>query len=856
MKPHSKEYNTVMKDLFGERGFPLEKDYSVQSAKVGVSLFEEKDETDINEMKSKVLQRASAVLIMRPRSAAASQTQYLRRQKAMLASGRAPKQGRSKVQKKLTGAQTEGKAVADNAKSDQDVKLDLYNSNEASKKSSLSSNTKGKKMLTEPKKRSDLPLPIKHSEQSTSVSKKKAAEEEKATDSVHNEPATDVKDTEDNISDILAAFSQGGDIESKSHQDVLVTDSHYPLSNRVWDKSAVPKPWDKWASLRKSDVNSKSADSSKPPKVDPRAPHSSQKTLLKPTTRPSTGRSWHPSSPSQKATTSQEKRPQSATVSAPRHSWTGEYYPEAELLHKFSGCLDSHGLNLPVSKRKAVVDWLDKHVNSSREGEHTSASSSSSSIIDTDLGCGFLSANNLADVTAQAAGVESYDSSTRLSAWLASLGLKNVESYEQMFAQHQIDMVDLPSMTVPVLQQIGISKLGPVMKIMRGVDKLKAELSKTTKKMKQLEDFDKADHAEKLRGLCKQSSGAGENQNSVHSDAADRAFSSRSQADRPVESKNLKESRGVRSSSEKTFEEKKASPAERAENLRSSLQELYRQMSREKAHAQNCREGVLSGISGETSPFECAHFQAEGGYSETSTNVPQVNSESDASQRRRASQGSRASWNTGSLPVEEAREVGRSSLKTTADQSQGKGCSFDGESHKCSAAEGEMKYCSFGLVSKPKQDSNQDPGMCEERVLHRAPLPQTDKIPPKAAAGQAKKSAKASQSRSNGLVAKAAGKAKDQPTSSKVKGQGDASLLRPASGKIDTGLCVSCLHWIQYNSMQYNTTRYMYYKRTECPYCTLQMEILLVHLTWITHKFIKYKTTRSAPEHTFQCDEM
>jgi hypothetical protein len=44
-----------MKKLFGEDGCPLEKDYDIKSASVGLSLFSEKDDTDIREMKSKVL---------------------------------------------------------------------------------------------------------------------------------------------------------------------------------------------------------------------------------------------------------------------------------------------------------------------------------------------------------------------------------------------------------------------------------------------------------------------------------------------------------------------------------------------------------------------------------------------------------------------------------------------------------------------------------------------------------------------------------------------------------------------------------------------------------------------------------
>ena len=811
IKPHSEEYNTVMHDLFGEGGFPLERDYSVQSATVGMSLFEEKDETDINEMKSKVLQRASAVLIMRPRSANASQAQLLHRQKAMLGSGRASKLPKGKSQKKLTAAQTDRKALTDNAKSDLDIKLDKRKSNEASRKGSLSDTTKVEKIPAESKKHSDLPLPEKHSELDAAALKKTAAEE-KATGSSNSGPAADVKDTDEDVTDILARFSQRADTETKPHHGLFVTNTHRPLSNRSWDKSAVPKPWDKWASLRKQDVNNKSAKSNKPLTADPRAPHSSPKALLKTSTKPSTGKSWQPSSPVGKAAPSNEKRPQSAGMPARRPSWARQLSTEAELPQKSTEHpdLDPQAWNLPVSKRKAVVDWLDKHVNSSREEEPTSPSSSSSSVFDTDAGNTLLSANNLAEVTAQAAGVESYEISTRVSAWLSSLGLKNVDVYEQMFAKHQIDMVDVPSLTVPVLQQIGISKLGPVMKIMRGVDRLKAGLSKTTKKLKQLEDFD---HPGKFKGLHKHSSRAGENQNSVHSEAATGVLNSKSQADRPVENKELQEGHNMRNSSDKASEEKNMSPAERAENLQSSLQELYRQLAKEETSGHRCGDCVLLGNSRDTSPFECTHGQAEVFFSETSTNVPQLTSESDGSQRWRASQEGRTSQKMRhfSVPAEEAKEGGRIGV----DQTLGRGQGLEGDSHKCSAAEGEMSYNSPGSGSKPKHDSDPDPGVCEERALHRAPFPQTDKIPPKAATGHAKKSAKASQPRSSGSVTKATGKMKDQPTSSKVKSQGDASLLRPASGKIDSGLCCFLCSSVHMYTIHHNNTVQCWYVITE-----------------------------------------
>lgn len=764
----SKEYDSVMQDIFGEGGFPLEKEYSIQSASLGVSLFAEKEETDISEMKSNVLKRASAVLIMRPRSALLNQQAHYSssRQRAALASGRNRKLVKGRVQKKLTGAQTDLKAVTAGVKSDPALKLDLLSSSGAGKKNSLPGYVKARKEHAEPGKHSSSSLPEKPTESDVSTKK----------DAFVEENASDVRDSDDDMSDIpTTQWSQGGDTESKSHPDMRGMESCY---NRVWDKSAVPKPWDKWASLDKADANlGENVNSSKPLSVDSKMTHISQKTLLKPTTRPSTGRSWNHSS--QRASTSGDKRPQtSASQPAARHSWTGEYYSEAEKCDK-SDLERPHSQtwadNLPLSKRLAVVDWLDKHVNSCGGDEcQTSPSSSLNSTVETE-------ASSLADMTAQAAGVEAYESRARVAVWLASVGLKRVERYAEALARHQVQLVDLPSLTVPVLQHMGITQLGPIMKIMRGVDKLKVELSRISRKMRGLEDFDHVGRFQRLAG-------AAENQNLGSSEAARGAFNSTPPAaDRPGEGK---EPVNCNSKGDDEKEDEKYSPAERAETLRSSLHHLYRQLSREQGGLRSSVDAVMDDVSQETCPFDCTN------YSETSANLFQINCESDAAAKLEASQEGRGGWNAAFLSAEEVKEQGGAGSRATADRVQAQERSLEGEYRKCAASEAEMRYVPRSSGSKPHLDFLQEPDTCEERrVLHRTPLPHTDKIPPKAAAGQSRKSANATQSRSNGSVTKATGKTKERPSSSRAKGQADPSQLRPASGKIDTGWCtsISCI---------------------------------------------------------------
>jgi hypothetical protein len=55
--------------------------------------------------------------------------------------------------------------------------------------------------------------------------------------------------------------------------------------------------------------------------------------------------------------------------------------------------------------------------------------------------------------------VDTYEPEERVVGWLRSLGLRGSQEYEDIFTQHQIDMVDIPSLTMPVLEQIGVTKV-------------------------------------------------------------------------------------------------------------------------------------------------------------------------------------------------------------------------------------------------------------------------------------------------------------------------------------------------------------------------------------------------------------
>ncbi|XP_025085794.1 uncharacterized protein LOC112559088 isoform X2 [Pomacea canaliculata] len=78
-------------------------------------------------------------------------------------------------------------------------------------------------------------------------------------------------------------------------------------------------------------------------------------------------------------------------------------------------------------------------------------------------------------IRASEVSIQALDCDSRVAAWLASLGLANVATFQQIFAEHQVDFSDLYFLTVSMLQEMGISRLGPIMKILRGIDKLKEE---------------------------------------------------------------------------------------------------------------------------------------------------------------------------------------------------------------------------------------------------------------------------------------------------------------------------------------------------------------------------------------------
>lgn len=78
-------------------------------------------------------------------------------------------------------------------------------------------------------------------------------------------------------------------------------------------------------------------------------------------------------------------------------------------------------------------------------------------------------------IRASEVSIQALDCDSRVAAWLASLGLANVATFQQIFAEHQVDFSDLYFLTASMLQEMGISRLGPIMKILRGIDKLKEE---------------------------------------------------------------------------------------------------------------------------------------------------------------------------------------------------------------------------------------------------------------------------------------------------------------------------------------------------------------------------------------------
>ncbi|KAK7495292.1 hypothetical protein BaRGS_00013474, partial [Batillaria attramentaria] len=205
-------------------------------------------------------------------------------------------------------------------------------------------------------------------------------------------------------------------------------------------------------------------------------------------------------------------------VSGPRHrrraadrSWSGEYYSDSEHQEELpaTGAAQTN-LRHSAINCKSVTDWLQQHVVTSQSEspthdpchtycqcgtEHESRCSHcptsefvhlsnwKSGMRDTECETSLsLPADDEREdstsCTADVTGVSSVgdnDCDSGVAAWLAGLGLKDVERYQQLFGQHEIDMSDIPSLTVPMLKQMGVTTLGAIVKMVRGIDKLHEE---------------------------------------------------------------------------------------------------------------------------------------------------------------------------------------------------------------------------------------------------------------------------------------------------------------------------------------------------------------------------------------------